>query len=144
MSADVYSSLLKALAMPDNGKTSCYPVRISAAGAIAELLEVSSSGLSFYWALVSYTMSLMLLSSFLFLDFRMTTRHLSGFLFFKLWLVGSVMMMKRALLCFSFLVRWWKLEMKMLQFISLILFHHWFVHSQSVYLKIWSHGLKCV
>lgn len=40
MSADVYSSLLKALAMPDTGDTSCYPVRISAAGAIAELLEV--------------------------------------------------------------------------------------------------------
>jgi hypothetical protein len=26
--------------MPDNEHTSCYPVRISAAGAIAELLEV--------------------------------------------------------------------------------------------------------
>lgn len=40
MSADVYSSLLSALNMPDNGDTSCYPVRVSAAGAIAELLEV--------------------------------------------------------------------------------------------------------
>ncbi|KAL9352190.1 hypothetical protein Peur_054870 [Populus x canadensis] len=39
MNADVYSSLLKALTMPDNEHTSCYPVRISAAGAIAELLE---------------------------------------------------------------------------------------------------------
>ncbi|XP_062109375.1 uncharacterized protein LOC133819997 [Humulus lupulus] len=39
MSADVYSSLLHALAMLDNGDTSCYPVRVSAAGAIAELLE---------------------------------------------------------------------------------------------------------
>ncbi|CAK7326263.1 unnamed protein product [Dovyalis caffra] len=39
MNADVYSSLLKALAMPDDEDTSCYPVRISAAGAIAELLE---------------------------------------------------------------------------------------------------------
>ncbi|XP_015900167.3 importin beta-like SAD2 homolog isoform X2 [Ziziphus jujuba] len=39
MSTNVYSSLLKALAMPDNRKTSCYPVRISAAGAIAKLLE---------------------------------------------------------------------------------------------------------
>ncbi|EXB80274.1 hypothetical protein L484_025130 [Morus notabilis] len=39
MSADVYSSLLSALIMPDNGDTSCYPVRVSAAGAIAELLE---------------------------------------------------------------------------------------------------------
>ncbi|XP_030924098.1 importin beta-like SAD2 homolog isoform X1 [Quercus lobata] len=39
MSADVYSSLLKALAMPDKGDTSCYPVRVSAAGAIAALLE---------------------------------------------------------------------------------------------------------
>jgi hypothetical protein len=40
INADVYSSLLKALTMPDNEHTSCYPVRISAAGAIAELLEV--------------------------------------------------------------------------------------------------------
>ncbi|CBI22815.3 unnamed protein product, partial [Vitis vinifera] len=40
MSADVYSSLLKALAMPDMGDVSCYPVRVSAAGAIAGLLEV--------------------------------------------------------------------------------------------------------
>ena len=40
MNADVYSSLLKALTMPDNENISCYPVRISAAGAIAELLEV--------------------------------------------------------------------------------------------------------
>ncbi|KAJ6899691.1 hypothetical protein NC652_025981 [Populus alba x Populus x berolinensis] len=39
MNADVYSSLLKALTMLDNENTSCYPVRISAAGAIAELLE---------------------------------------------------------------------------------------------------------
>ncbi|XP_062143385.1 importin beta-like SAD2 homolog isoform X2 [Alnus glutinosa] len=39
MSADVYSSLLKALAMPDKEDTSCYPVRVSAAGAIAKLLE---------------------------------------------------------------------------------------------------------
>ncbi|XP_043710645.1 importin beta-like SAD2 [Telopea speciosissima] len=39
MSADIYSSLLKALTMPDFGDTSCYPVRVSAAGAIAELLE---------------------------------------------------------------------------------------------------------
>ncbi|EEF43160.1 protein transporter, putative [Ricinus communis] len=39
MKADVYSSLLKALAMPDNEDTSCYPVRVSAAGAIVELLE---------------------------------------------------------------------------------------------------------
>lgn len=39
MGADVYCSLLNALNMPDNGDTSCYPVRVSAAGAIAELLE---------------------------------------------------------------------------------------------------------
>ncbi|XP_057992891.1 uncharacterized protein LOC110632928 isoform X2 [Hevea brasiliensis] len=39
MSADIYSSLLKALAMPDNKDTSCHPVRVSAAGAIMELLE---------------------------------------------------------------------------------------------------------
>lgn len=41
MSADIYASLLKALAMPDKEDTSCYPVRVAAAGAIAELLEVS-------------------------------------------------------------------------------------------------------
>lgn len=39
MSADVYCSLLNSLNMPDNGDISCYPVRVSAAGAIAELLE---------------------------------------------------------------------------------------------------------
>lgn len=40
MSADVYSSLLKGLTMPDTGDISCYPVRVSAAGAITELVEV--------------------------------------------------------------------------------------------------------
>lgn len=40
ISADVYSSLLKALQMLDKGDTSCYPVRASAAGAIVGLLEV--------------------------------------------------------------------------------------------------------
>ncbi|KDP27986.1 hypothetical protein JCGZ_19066 [Jatropha curcas] len=39
MSADIYSSLLKALAMPDNEDTSCHPVRVTAAGAIVELLD---------------------------------------------------------------------------------------------------------
>ncbi|KAH9684053.1 Importin N-terminal domain-containing protein [Citrus sinensis] len=39
ISADVYSSLLKALQMLDKGDTSCYPVRASAAGAIVGLLE---------------------------------------------------------------------------------------------------------
>ncbi|KAK9161824.1 hypothetical protein Syun_008165 [Stephania yunnanensis] len=39
MNADVYSSLLKAFAIPDFGDISCYPVRVSAAGAVAELLE---------------------------------------------------------------------------------------------------------
>ncbi|KAL4273520.1 hypothetical protein GQ457_13G023310 [Hibiscus cannabinus] len=39
MSADIYSSLFKALAMPDKEDTSCYPVRVAAAGAIAGLLE---------------------------------------------------------------------------------------------------------
>ncbi|KAF7145239.1 hypothetical protein RHSIM_Rhsim04G0246500 [Rhododendron simsii] len=39
MSADVYSSLLKGLTMPDMGDISCYPVRVSAAGAITELVE---------------------------------------------------------------------------------------------------------
>ncbi|XWS53459.1 hypothetical protein CRYUN_Cryun10bG0003300 [Craigia yunnanensis] len=39
MNADIYSSLLKALSMPDREDTSCYPVRVAAAGAIAGLLE---------------------------------------------------------------------------------------------------------
>ncbi|XP_050374323.1 uncharacterized protein LOC126791868 isoform X2 [Argentina anserina] len=39
MSADVYSSLLKALAMPNSTDTSCYPVRVSAAAAIVALLD---------------------------------------------------------------------------------------------------------
>ncbi|CAE5967604.1 unnamed protein product [Arabidopsis arenosa] len=39
MSADVFSSLLKALAMPDQVEISCYPVRFSAAGGIGSLLE---------------------------------------------------------------------------------------------------------
>lgn len=41
MSADVYSQLLMALVMPDKHDISCYPVRVSAAGAIATLLDVS-------------------------------------------------------------------------------------------------------
>ncbi|KAL8151290.1 hypothetical protein V2J09_021098 [Rumex salicifolius] len=36
---DVYSALLKALAMPDSENMSCYPVRVTAAGAIAKLLD---------------------------------------------------------------------------------------------------------
>ncbi|KAM7257151.1 hypothetical protein ACFE04_012892 [Oxalis oulophora] len=39
MGGIVYSSLLMALAMPDVEDTSCYPVRVSAAGAISQLLE---------------------------------------------------------------------------------------------------------
>ncbi|KAG5011003.1 hypothetical protein JHK87_019518 [Glycine soja] len=41
MSTDVYSQLLMALVMPDRQGPSCYPVRISAAGAITTLLDVS-------------------------------------------------------------------------------------------------------
>ncbi|KAG9144523.1 hypothetical protein Leryth_010748 [Lithospermum erythrorhizon] len=39
MSVDIYSSLMKALGMPDMADTSCYPVRISASGAISQLVE---------------------------------------------------------------------------------------------------------
>ncbi|ONK61647.1 uncharacterized protein A4U43_C08F32130 [Asparagus officinalis] len=39
LSADIYNSLMKALATPDMGDVNCYPVRVAAAGAIAELLE---------------------------------------------------------------------------------------------------------
>jgi len=44
VSADIYSSLMKALVMPDVGDFNCYPVHASAAGAIAELLEVRMTG----------------------------------------------------------------------------------------------------
>ncbi|XP_038874632.1 importin beta-like SAD2 homolog isoform X2 [Benincasa hispida] len=37
--AEIYSSLVKALSMPDKEEVSFYPVRVSAAGAIAKLLE---------------------------------------------------------------------------------------------------------
>ncbi|GFZ13846.1 ARM repeat superfamily protein [Actinidia rufa] len=57
LSTDVYSSLLKALTMPDMEYISCYPVRVSAAGAITELVEVCIT----------------------------TTCHLNGCPFFKLW-----------------------------------------------------------
>lgn len=39
MSSDIYTSLLKALTMEDMDDISCYPVRVSAAGAIAQLVE---------------------------------------------------------------------------------------------------------
>lgn len=39
MSADVYSQLHMALIMPDKQDTSCYPVRVSAAGAVTTLLD---------------------------------------------------------------------------------------------------------
>ncbi|KAL2534882.1 ARM repeat superfamily protein [Abeliophyllum distichum] len=39
MSADIYTSLLKVLTMPDTDKLSCFPVRASSAGAIAKLVE---------------------------------------------------------------------------------------------------------
>ncbi|XP_019253328.1 PREDICTED: uncharacterized protein LOC109232117 isoform X2 [Nicotiana attenuata] len=39
MSADIYSSLVKALTMSDIRGVSCYPVRVTAAAAIAQLVE---------------------------------------------------------------------------------------------------------
>ncbi|XP_056168481.1 importin beta-like SAD2 homolog isoform X2 [Syzygium oleosum] len=39
MSSEVYSHLLKALSMTDTTDTSCYPVRVAAAGAMAKLFE---------------------------------------------------------------------------------------------------------
>ncbi|QCD80116.1 Armadillo-type fold [Vigna unguiculata] len=39
MCTDVYSQLLMALVMPDRQEPSCYPVRVSAAGAISTLLD---------------------------------------------------------------------------------------------------------
>lgn len=49
MSADVYSKLLMALVMPDQQETSCYPVRVSAAGAITTLLEVRFQFSDLFW-----------------------------------------------------------------------------------------------
>ncbi|KQK24227.1 hypothetical protein BRADI_1g78826v3 [Brachypodium distachyon] len=39
MSTDIYNSLMKALSMEDDEDLTCYPVRASASGAIAELIE---------------------------------------------------------------------------------------------------------
>lgn len=53
MSGDVYSSLLKALAMPDE-VISCYPVRVSAGGAIAGLLEVALKSIFWIFYIVNH------------------------------------------------------------------------------------------
>lgn len=87
MCADIYSSLLKALEMPDNEDTSYHPVRVSAAGAIMELLEVVLQitllivlcGIHF-----CYSGFLLAFYVFLFYFFRMNISHLSGYHFFKL------------------------------------------------------------
>lgn len=42
MKHDIYSALLKALVMNNTSDVSCHPVRVSAAGAIAKLLDVGS------------------------------------------------------------------------------------------------------
>lgn len=82
--ADIYSSLVKALSMSDKEEISFYPVRVSAAGAIPKLLEVG-----FFTKLVRSSVGFILFcfpdfhqDSIVFL-FRMTTFHLSGYLFFK-------------------------------------------------------------
>ena len=46
MNTDIYSSLMKTLSMPDLEDISCYPVRASAVGAIAALLEVRMASFS--------------------------------------------------------------------------------------------------
>lgn len=66
MSADVYSLLLKALAMSDNKDITCYPVRVSAAGAISELLEVSFEPGPFTWAILYFSSVLLSHYAFLF------------------------------------------------------------------------------
>ena len=142
MSADVYSSLLKALVMADIGDTSCYPVRVSAAGAIMELLEVILEAHVLCWTLLTEVIWLSLLPDFLFSDFRMSTCHLIGCLFSKLLLGRLAIMMKIAPRCFSFSVPWWRQEMKVLQFISHILFHPWLLQSLNAYLLVPSHGRK--
>lgn len=48
MSADIYSSLVKALTMADIGGVSCYPLRVTAAAAIVQLVEVSGMAKLFY------------------------------------------------------------------------------------------------
>lgn len=109
-----------------------------------------------YWTcwsmlLISHLICVMLcnLSLNFYLDFpstilRMTTSHLIGYPFFKLWLVGLLTKVKRPQFYFSFLVLWLRLEMNTLHFISHILFHHWLVQSQSAFLLPQSHGLRYV
>lgn len=105
MSADVYSSLLKALAMPDKEDTSCYPVRVSAAGAIATLLEVGLWRNRFGFCYGSrYNVILGFHLAFILVLFRVTMRHPSGYLFLKLWLAGLVIEMKKAPFYISFSV----------------------------------------
>lgn len=81
MNADVYSSLLRALALPDKEGTSCYPVRVSAAGGIVALLDVSPRNNVFDWLIFNLVC---LLTWCLFAFCRMTACHLSGILFSKL------------------------------------------------------------
>lgn len=40
MSGEIYNALTKALVTPDTDGINCYPVRASAAGALASLLDV--------------------------------------------------------------------------------------------------------
>lgn len=48
MNADIYSALMEAFITPDRGDISCYPVRVSAAGAIAQLVEVRKYALAMF------------------------------------------------------------------------------------------------
>lgn len=82
MSPDIYSSLMQALTMPDMGDISCYPVRMSAAGAIAELVEVGVVCTSEIQFLSNLNM-LKNNASYTFGIDRMITCHLSGYPFFK-------------------------------------------------------------
>lgn len=61
MSPDVYSSLMKALTMVDTADTSCYPVRVSAAGAISKLLEVGLNMWVIKWLYCKYNFILNLI-----------------------------------------------------------------------------------
>ena len=82
MCTDVYSQLLMALVMPDSQGPSCYPVRISAAGAITTLLDVSFYFSDLFWTGMFLHFSLSLISVPVFF-FRMTTCHPTFYPFSK-------------------------------------------------------------
>lgn len=86
MNTDIYSSLTKTLSMPNLEDISCYPVRASAVGAIAALLEVRMVLFSFsvwpyrFGLFLDYIISVIFITCYF---CRMITFLLIGNLFCK-------------------------------------------------------------